>query len=473
MRPVLWICQSRTRLLVASLMSCALLLAPAVAVATYIREASTSPFGDMIMQTAWLFLALPASYFTAVLIGDLIFPNRWRERVILGIEGAGDEAMADDDPMAAVRAIKRTRSFKMPFYMMLVLLVLGCAGAIELVTGGFLGEYQRLGYFRTLMRTDKTATKIALIDEQTDKRRESHVTTAIELITEVHQDADQPQAIRRQAIVTLGRLGNYLVQSVDSWNKKGSAEGHWELALLAWMHENTAPAIRRGFSDGDPVLRRAAAIALGKMRDSVAGPLLNGYLAAKENAKDDVYFGAAVGLGFLHDFEQMNDLIGAAEGTVEDIDAFRYVSWAVAQTSMRFQVYEHETGPPPQEFDRLIALYARVLKTGETAQRCVAAYVLNKTGHAGIIAHLMTAFDQPGSEGICSRHELDMDNQAPYVLGDDQPLRRAVLWAFSNVAKGNMEVSDWARQRSEDLKLSEDLRRNLESLSATARPPAE
>jgi len=469
MRPVLWICQSRMRLAAASAISFILLLAPAVPVATYIRESSASPFGDMVIQTAWLFLALPAAYFTAVLVGDLVFPNRWRERVILGNTEAGNAAMEDDDPLAAVKAIKQTRSFKMPFYIMTVLLVLACAGAIELVTGGFLGEYQRLGYFRTLMRTDRTDSKLSLIKEQTDKRRESHVTTAVELLTKVYQDDAQPREVKEEAVVTLGRIGNYLVQSVNSWNSKGSAEGHWELALLVWMHKNSAPQMRRMFVEGDADLKRSAAIALGKMRDAGGGPLLTEFLLAQKTT-DKVFFGAAVGLGFLHDFERMKELLEVAKRVKEDITAFRYVSWAVGQTSMKYQVYEHETGPPPKEFETLIAFYADLIKKGDTAQRCVAAYVLDSTGHAGIIEHLMEAFDLSGSDGKCSRHELDMDQPAPYVMGEDQQVRRAVLWAFRNVGKGNMQVSDWARKRAADEKLPENIRRNLVSLANTAKP---
>ena len=470
MKFILWICQSRQRLAVAASLCFVALLAPSGMLADYIRNTSSSPVGDMLIQTVWLAFCLPASYFTSVLVGDLIFPNRWRERVILGNAEAGDAAMADDDPMAAVRAIRQTRTYKLPFYMLVVVGVLGCATAIEAATDGFLTAYQERGYFRTLMRTDKDDVKIAVIEEQADKRRQSHVSVAVEQLSGVFADKNQPKPVRITAAKILGQLGRYLVQSIDSWNAKSSAHGHWELELLRQMHQKTAPALRRSFVQGDAQIRRTVAIALGKMRDAGAGPMLVEYLQTHSDSIDEVYLGAASAMGFLHDFDRMAGLLKVAEMVRGEPKAFRVVSWAVGQTSRKFQVYEHETGPPPKEFDALIALYGDLLKSGKTEQRCVAAHVFNDTGHAGIITHLMEAFDREGSDETCGRHEIDMDEPAPFVMGEKQPVRRAVLWAFRNVAQGNEDVANWASKRAADKKLSKSMRDNLTSLANTARP---
>lgn len=470
MKLLLWVCESRTRLAIAAISCVAVLLAPAIPVADYIRNSSASPFGDMVIQTLWLFMALPAAYFTAVLVGDFVFPNRWRERVILGREDVADAALDDDDPAAALKAIRGNRSFKLPLYMLIVLLVLGFTWGIEAVTNGFLAEYQERGYFRTLMRTDRTPSKLALIEEQNDKRRESRVTIAVQMLTQVFQDPNQPPEVKKAALKTLGRLGRYLVTSIDSWNKKGSAEGHWEVGLLAWMQEHTAPPLRATFKGGDAAMKGHAAIALGKIRDTAGGKLLVDDLRARSKKTDSDYFATAVGLGFLHDFDLMDDLLEVAALVKDDVKAFRYVTWALGETSRQYQVYDNEAGEPPKEFDRLITLYAEILKTGKTAQSCAAAYLMDTTGHAGIVPHLQEAFDRPGGDAICTRHELAMDEPAPYVMGDDQPLQRAILYAFRNVGKNNLEVADWSRKRSRDMTLSENIRGHLESLARTAMP---
>lgn len=470
MKFILWICQSRQRLAVSASLCFVVLLAPSGALAEYIRTTSASPVGDMLIQTVWLAFCLPASYFTSVLIGDVVFPNRWRERVILGNAEAGEAAMADDDPMAAVRAIRHTRTYKLPFYMLVVVGVLGCASAIEAVSDGFLTEYQERGYFRTLMRTQKHDVKIAVIEEQADKRRQSHVTVAVQQLTAVFNDETQPPQVRQAAAKTLGQLGRYVVQAIDSWNAKSTAQGHWELDLLRQMHGKTAPGLRRAFAEGRSDMRRTVAIALGKMRDAGAGPMLVEYLLRHTKTVDEVYLGAASAMGFLHDFDRMSGLLRVAEMVKEQPEAFRVVSWAVGQTSRKFQVYVHETGPPPKEFDALITLYGELVKTGSTQQRCVAAHVLNDTGHAGIIPILMDAFDSPGSDATCARHEIAMDEPAPLVMGDRQPVRRAVLWSFRNVSRGSEEVAEWASKRAQDASLSATMRDNLRSLAATARP---
>jgi hypothetical protein len=449
--------------------------APAIPLATAIRETSRSPVFDMVAQALWLACIVPPAWFVAVLIGDVLFPNRWREREMLGIDvdevapapgqGAPDGGDDDDDDEISLAAIKATHSYRMPFYLIVVALILGHAGVIEALTGGFLAEYQRLGYFRTLLRGDHTEAKLEIIGDLANKRRRQFVQDAVAQLDGVWRDASQPAEVRLAALKTLGIQAGALVTSLESWRDASSAAGRWEGALLERAQREIAPALRPLVEANDPRLARAASLALAKLRDFDSVAAFTG-LVTTSKTYDERWLGAAGALGVLRSMQGMAALVQAA-GEVRDPQALRYLGWAVGEISRKMEPPEDGVAPPV--FDDLISTFGELLRSGSPEARCVAADTLLKVSDARVAAVLFAGFDAPGVELLrCSAHELDVDDRAPVSVGQDESLRRRILLAFKYIAKGNSAVTRWAKERLGRGGLDEETRTNLQSLLASA-----
>lgn len=458
-----WVAATRLRLALTAAVAYAVLFGAALPIAGWIRETSASPVADMVIQTAWLSISLLAATFLAVLLGDLLFPNRWRERIIL--RRPVPEPDLDADPRAAIRG---ARSYKLPFFALIVVLIVASAGAIEVVTGGFLGEYQRVGYMRSLMRGEDDVAKLKLIASLAKKRRRTAVLDALRGLDAAWRDPRQSDAVRAEALRVLGIQARGLVTSVAAWNRHGTAAGHWEVGALKSLRADVAPALVRALDTMPPEAARAGAAVLGKMRAEVG----LGWLRERVRRAGDrspVWTGAVVGLAYMQSLDGLGDLV-AVSGQVTDEAAFRYLAWACGEIARNYEPPVDGTAPPV--FGQLIEVYGRTLRQGALPLRCAASDTLLKLGDARVGSVLMEAFDAPGAEGACHSYDLDVGEEAPVSLGGDEPLRFRILLAFKYIAKGDRDIARWLDERLGDPKASydEDVRANMESLRRSILP---
>jgi len=458
-----WVAATRGRLALVAAVAYAVLFGAALPVTGWIRTESASPVTDMVIQTAWLSVSLLASTFLAILLGDLLFPNRWRERVIL--RRPVPEPDLDEDPRAAIRG---ARSYKLPFFALIVLLIVASAGGIEAITGGFLGEYQRVGYMRSLMRGKDDAAKLELIASLAKKRRRVPVTDAIRGLDAAWRDPTQSAAVRAEALRVLGIQARGLVTSVAAWNRQGTAAGHWEVDALRSLRREVAPALVEALDSLPAQVAKAGAEALGKMRAEVGLPWLRARVRRVAD-RSPTWFGAVVGLAYMQSLDGLGDLV-AASREVQDEEAFRYLAWACGEVARNYEPPVDGTAPPV--FGDVIEVYGRALREGPTPIRCAAADTLMKLGDARVGPVLMDAFDAPGAGGACHAYDLDVGEEAPVSLCGDEPLRRRILLAFKYIAKGDQTIARWLDARLADPRASYDdeLRANMESLRRSIAP---
>ena len=154
----------------------------------------------------------------AVLLADKLFPHRWRERVVLGIDIPPPD---EEDPMLPPVIYKTHLG---GFTMLLLTLIICLSGVLEVATAGLFAEYQRVGHMRTLLRTDNTELKLELLTEVSQALRETHIESALTVIDLAWRDKRQPAEVRTAGMNALGRLSYSLATSMDSWVKQGIEE---------------------------------------------------------------------------------------------------------------------------------------------------------------------------------------------------------------------------------------------------------
>lgn len=447
MIPLRWLAGSTRRLIVAALVCFGALFASAFPIAAYIRQSSDSLVLDTVIQTSWLLALLAGSGFTAILVGDRIFPYRWRERVILGLPVAPVDPDADDPPPLL-------QSHIFGFSVLFVAALALGALALNALTSDFLGEYQRVGYMHTLRRSDKTELKLELIGELGEARREQKVRDALDVLNLMWRDGRQPPEVQRAAVVALGRQAYALRSSVGAWSREG-LRAHWELDLLRDLRRRDAPDLRAAFAAGSSTeLRAAVALALGKLADADSVEVL-GAAATGPEPRGLVWRAAVLGLGIAREPTLLPDLVPLA-ARVEDAEDFRALAWSVGELSRH---YVPETDRAIDAFfPELVATFLPLTRGGTLDRRCEATDVLRKTGDARIWRALTETFATPDAEGVCPTAYVDIDEQGPELMVATEPLRMRIIRALALVALGNQELLDWLRSRQHDERLTEFIR---------------
>lgn len=144
---------SRARLAVASAAALAASVVYGVLVADHIVWESTSVGANILLITGQFFFVLFAAYVHAMLLGALMFGERWRRRVLCGerfadAEGGGTEAEEE------LLQIDRFKDNTLPFYGLFVVLLAANWLAVQVGAGNYVSEYHEKGYHLTLMRSD-------------------------------------------------------------------------------------------------------------------------------------------------------------------------------------------------------------------------------------------------------------------------------------------------------------------------------
>ncbi len=441
-----WLAASTRRLLIAAAVCFGALFATAFPIAAYIRDTSTSLVLDTAMQTSWLLALLLGSALLAIVVADRVFPFHWRRRVILGelIDPSDDDA--DAEPVVL-------QSHVLGFSLILVGIMAVSGLGLDLVTGGFLAEYQRVGYMHTLRRSDNTELKLELIGELGDVRRQQRVRDGVEVLDLMWRDVTrQPEEVRRMAVVVLGRQALALNSSVRAWSKQGVRD-HWELELVRRLRRQTGPDLRAAWTNATPPLRASISLALGKLgdRDSVAF-LAEAIRGGVEPGDGGPWRATVAGLGVARDPAALEALIDVAP-RVTDPDDFRTLAWAVGELS-RHYLPESDKAIDAL-FPRLVDTFVALSSGGTFTRRCEAIDVLRKTGDARIATPLTAIFDTPDADGNCESAYVQIDEKAPELAVAAEPLRMRIIRALALVALGDDELLDWLRKRQSDDRYTE------------------
>ncbi|PIE19651.1 MAG: hypothetical protein CSA66_02215, partial [Proteobacteria bacterium] len=285
-----WVAGSTLRLAIATALGLGLVFGAAQPLTDHIRHQSTSPVGDMLLLTALAFVILGTATSLGVLVGDALFPGRWRERVILGRNIA---LAVPDDSIEAVRSLK---SYFLHFSVLVVVFIIASIWGFNALTDGFFAEFQRFGRIRSTLRSDSVEPKLSVLAELADWRRDDEVPGALELLDTVWRDPRQPEAVRAKSLDSLARLGVYLNDSVDQW-RQDNRQRSWQGDSLVNLRRGLAPALREAIPGASPALRPALVSALGSLRDPRSTELLLAELDAYPDESSAEWRAAAIALG--------------------------------------------------------------------------------------------------------------------------------------------------------------------------------
>lgn len=468
MSPLRWLARSRLRLALASLLSVAIFFGLALPLAGWVRDTSRSVSTDMVLLTLWLLTLLVGAYCVAVLIGDRIFPYRWRERMVLGEDVPPPEAKNDLLPPPI------PKSHGLAFAVIFVGLVVAGVFTVEAITGHFFSEYQRIGSKRTLLRGDNEPLKLKLIGELADKRLEGESRDALRLLDTLWRDDRQSDAVRDAGLVALGRLALSFDTSMAAWAREGVRD-HWELELLRELRQKIAGDLRAALRTASPDRAQHILLALGKIREDASFAPIAERVRAETDSPSPTLGAAVLALGLLRDPRGIKPLLDVAP-KLANTPYFRDLAWSVGRISLSYP--PHSDPAIDAQFGELAEVLGRLTQEGTLQRRCDAAYALRLTGDARIAKPLIVTFDGSADAGDCEAGYVENDGLAPEMVGATEPFQLRVLKALAEVAVGNTEVLSWLRSRKDDPRFSEYIRgqigetlRLVEASEASDAPP--
>jgi hypothetical protein len=436
-----WIAGSRVRLAIAALIgiaACVFLAAPA---AEFIRYSSTSIVQNLFVRLGFAFLILTTATLLAVLVGDLVFPGRWRERIILGRNVA---PTAPDDSLEAVKGLK---SYYIHFsFMIAAFCVVGGVG-IHSSTQLFSSRDDT----RTTLRGDDVERKLMIITELAGTRTEREVNSALEILDTVWRDERQPTEVRRASLVALGELLDYLVQAVETWRTEGKRES-WQGDIVLELRQAFADDLRR-FQPGAPAsLRPVVTFLLGAVQDVRANELILNELVAYPDDASDAWRAAIGALGAAHQADLLPAVVDRLDAGRSDT-AYAILAWATQELVKSFYRAYGEPEKAPEALkeavERAVAFFGAELLAESPERRCIAAELLRFTGHVAARDPLFAAFDAPGAKDIfCGTAKADVPAGNPGWIGTgDESLRARIVQAIATIARDDAKVGEWIRSR--------------------------
>lgn len=467
-----WLASSRLRLLVASLVLAGLVVAVTGPMAQFLRYESRSVVTNMLILLGYAFVVLGAATLIAILVGDLVFPGRWRERVILGRHVLPEVAIEDmADP---IRGLRATKSYYVQFSALVAILVGFAVFAFQKGTGFSLEE----SYQRTTLRAESIEPKLGLIEELGEQRRDDRVPQAIELLDSVWRDETQPLAVRKAALVALGQVGDYLSDAVDRWREQGRTRS-WQGDTLIGLRASLGPALQRFHETAPPALRPYVTYVLGAIHDDEARGLFLKELEAFPDESSPEHRTALLALGLSRQIEALPEVAALVDGE-HDAASFALIAWVARELMYTFHRYYQSTDedkiPEPLRaaVEKLWRFFGEVAASGAPERRCIAAVVLAQSRDLRLRDVLFKAFDAPGAaEIVCDYGRIEAVTGTMRTLGEEgQELRHRLIDALALVSLGDDVVTRWARARlTQGGGLSENVRYLLNDLLAKLGQP--
>ena len=317
--------KTRLRLVIAAVLATGAWYGATFWVAGFVNGRSTSVELNVVVIAASMLLLLASSYIGAMLFGDLFFPGRWRERVLLGRKV--DTNPGADDSLD----VARHQNFNLQFLIAVAVIIAGNYYGANLVTGDYMDEYHDVGFLLTRLRSDVATDKTAALAELSTplyrgRWQDARVKSAI--VAEL----DNPDHdIRGWAVYAVGAAGyedhyDRLIAELDADNDETSgyaAEALGKLgdkravdALVGFLAKSTAPRRQVGALRG-----------LAQLKDPKAGPAIQKCTASADAGVQAHAFWA---LGQVEFHPAHDDLIalyetGSAKEKCGALEALKYI----------------------------------------------------------------------------------------------------------------------------------------------------
>jgi HEAT repeat protein len=405
---------TRPRLITSALTATALGLAAAWVVSAWIRGGGGGPMLNIAAIVALFIGLFLASYINTMLLGDLFFAGRWRERVLL--KRAVDDSSVEEDIAAA-------KDYSLHFLLLNLGMILALLLSSELITGGFLRYYQGMGSAVALLRSDDPEDRViglGRISHALNSARWADPTLHAEVARLVN---DPNPDVQTKAFSAASRL-----QVVDA-----------APSLLVHLRDPRAPAR----------VRAEAATALGRLQHRDAALDLIA-LAADPAAPDDLRLGALHGMLFWADPTfgptflaplRQCALIPGQRLTTEQV-ALLFYGLAKTQPKGASAVALDwlEGGPCAASSD----------------EQCAAAEALRRLGDPEDIPRLKAAYDRAHPEARCEGQYWAFRDEATVSLVEPELTRAKLVKAVGN--RKSFLVFGWLRAIHQDLSLPLKLR---------------
>ena len=460
-----WFASSRTRLAGVIVGLLAVIFAVGPVATDYIWQESSSHLVNLLLLLGLAFALLALGAAGATLVGDLAFPNRWRERVILGLR-VPPPADADLDSPDTIRGMK---TFMPQFSIIFALLTAATGFTFDRVADGFLTRYQRFGSLRTTLRSDDTAGKLDSIGRLSAERRENRVAPILEALDLTWRDPRQPDEVRSASIAAMGALVVYLTDAIDSWNADGRQDS-WQRTHFADLRERLGPQLRAARETAPAARAVDLTYLLGLLRDTPSEPALIRDATDRQKVNTAIWRASVVALGRLRSFaafEAIAPVAGWPDLTDESWSAVAWSTLALANAFHKARPELDESRLSDAEAKVLkdtIAIWAPQLITGSEARRCEAANVVKYLRDSRMRDPLIAAFDAPaGAAMVCKTLPVDVGLGKSAWTAEQGFFRRRLVDALALIALGDETIKAWVTKRLAD---SDDLDGSVKALLA-------
>jgi|GEM_PF-2520974 len=288
------IARTRARLIVSTLIATAACIGIGLASANYIMETSTSVILNILIIAANMLVMMIAGYLQTITIGDIFFKGPWREQVILGQRTWKEDA--DADVVVA--------NHNAEFMIILGLMVVINAIAVNTLADGFFQRYQEEGFFRAKMRSADPEERVEALRHMADPTQFSlwenvHIQQLVEKSL-----SDEDAKVREQAAWNAGVMKVKIARD----------------ELVALVGDKNLP---------DSV-RSEAAVALGKLEpDVTARKALEA--AIQEDKSPVLTLGMLRGLGMMEQKDSFPYILEVAKKPAND-EIMLYALWAMHRT---------------------------------------------------------------------------------------------------------------------------------------------
>lgn len=401
--------KSRGRLALAGAASLVVNVAMGVGIARFVNETSGSVVMNMGLITLQFFVALFCGYVLAMLAGALIFGDVWRRQTLLG-------ERVEDEGVAALR------DHSLAFYGVFALCTLAAYLSVHVATDDYMGRYNEVGYYATLLRSpnpdDRVRALRALVDPVHERSAETREVRAVVAAAV----ADPHDEVRGWAAWTAGHT-----RALDA-----------QPALLALLSDEGASVSSRV----------EAAHALGRLADREAEARMIGMLPAAA-ATPQLAQAMVTGLGLMASVDALDAYVAMLGTGGPQLDAALF--WSIRKA--------RRTSPREPVLTRWRA-------SQTPADRCAAAEALKMVTIVEDDATLRAAFDDAREAPDCERvafEERHYDPEEPmqdivYVVAE--PLRQKYLTASFNIRGPGLEewLADiaWREGESDRMKVYAD-----------------
>lgn len=455
---------SRRRLALSFIAFLVPLFGYAIWVSHFIREHSSSPSVDLILITAWMFLALAGAFIGALLVCEFAFPAGWRETNILGISPG---LPTDDD--ADIEAIgAATQSRTLPFAVILVLALGVVVYVSHLATGRFLVWYSKYGYATSTLRGDETSRKVAVLEDMT-RAQDDRLITFTDMMIAVLDDPDSAPELRTQAIWSLGEVGRRMERSIELM-AAGEAGGKWVRGLRHTLRSTVEPELLKRLKAKPPTVEAVALVyGLGAMRNEDARAVFKELVAT--DGTDRALVTAIVRAMATARPPRVGLAVVRPLLLTDDQELFGLAAWAVGEM-YGFGSGESQEDPPDPAVVRILR---RRLPRVSFETQCLLLDSAQRVRAEDLDRVLFQLFESVEPvDRRCPRRTMDRRFQPPVLISKEEEFREKVVKTLAAIAEGNDKVRLWLREKSQDENVASGLRRDMRHVLevVNARPAA-